>query len=91
MKSILPDTRQYLTAIEYFRVQNQPGNVAQVDELLKILLTKEYNHFDGFCRTLEQNEYLPWAQQLRAATSSHTHAAGKHADLRTHASVLPFP
>lgn len=91
MKSILPDFKQYLTGIEYLQVQNQLENVAQVDELVKILLTKEYSHFDGFCRTLEQNEYWQWAQQLRAATSGHTHAAGKHADLTTHAFVLLSP
>ena len=66
--------RPYLTDIEYLRVEDQPGNVAQVDELVQILLTKENRHFDGLCRVLEHNGYRHWAQRLRAAAGGHRHA-----------------
>ena len=67
--NILPDLRPYLTDIEYVRVENQTGNVAQVDELVKILLTKENRHFDGFCRVCERNGYQHWARRLREAAA----------------------
>ena len=66
VENILPALRPYLTAIEYLRVENKPGNVAQVDELVKILLTKENRHFDGFCRVCERDGYPHWAKRLRA-------------------------
>ena len=68
--NILPDLRPYLTEVEYSQVESKSGNVAQVDELLEILLTKENRHFHGFCRVLEHNGYRHWAQQLRAAAGS---------------------
>lgn len=72
MENILPALRQYLTDIEYSQVQDQPGNVAQVDELIQILQTKENRHFDGLCRVLERNGYRHWAQQLKAAAGGHS-------------------
>ena len=66
VENVLADFRSHLTDIEYLRVENKPGNVAQVDELVKILLTKENRDFDGFCRVCERNGYLYWAKRLRA-------------------------
>ena len=66
VKNILPALRPYLTDIEYLRVENKPGNVARVDELVAILLTKENRHFDEFCRVCEGNGYSHWAKRLRA-------------------------
>ena len=66
MENILPAFRPHLTDIEYLRVENQPGNVAQVDELVKILLTKENKDFDEFCRVCELHGYPYWARQLKA-------------------------
>ena len=74
VENILPALRPYLTDIEYLRVEDQPGNVAQVDELVQILQTKENRHFDGFCRVLEHNGYRHWAQRLREAAGGHRHA-----------------
>ena len=69
VENILPDFRPYLTDIEYVRLESQTGNVAQVDELVAILLTKENRHFDDLCRVLEHNGYRHWAQQLKADAS----------------------
>ena len=74
VENILPALRPYLTDIEYLRVESQTGNVAQVDELVKILLTKENRHFDEFCRVCERNGYQHWAQLLRAAAGGHRRA-----------------
>ena len=65
VENILPDLRPHLTDIEYSRVENQPGNVPQVDELIKILLTKENRHFDEFCRVCQRHGYHHWARRLR--------------------------
>lgn len=69
--NVLPALRpyDYLTDVEYTQVASKQvqGNVAQVDELVEILLTKEKRNFDGLCHVLERNGYLHWAQQLRAA------------------------
>ena len=67
VKNILPSLRPYLTDIEYSQVRDQTGNVAQVDELVKILLTKENRHFNGFCRVCERNGYSHWARRLKEA------------------------
>ena len=74
VKNILPAFRPYLTDIEYLRVESQTGNVAQVDELVAILLTKEDRHFDEFCRVCERNGYQHLARWLRAAAGAHRHA-----------------
>lgn len=79
--SILPDLRPYLTDMEYFQVESKPGNRAQVDELLKILLTKGNWHFHEFCNTCEHRGYGHLAQQLRAAASGHMEAEGRHISL----------
>ena len=66
VKNILADFRRHLTDIEYLRVDSGPGDIAQVDELVRILLTKENKDFDGFCRVLERNGYPHWGRKLRA-------------------------
>lgn len=79
VENVLPALRpyNYRTDVEYLQVEARPGNVAQGDELVKILLTKENGHFDGFCRVLEQNGYRHWAKQLRAAAGGHKDAEGR--------------
>ena len=69
VKNIISDLSEpYLTKGEYLQVNSKLGNVAQVDELFRILLTKGNRHFKGFCHVLEDNGYQHWAQQLRSST-----------------------
>ena len=63
--NILPALRPMLTDVEYSRVREREDNVARVDELIEILLTKENRHFDDFCAALEENGYGHWARKLR--------------------------
>ena len=60
----LPDLRQLLTATEYSCVQNKPDDVSRVDELVRILLTKDERDFEVFCSVLERNGYPRWAKLL---------------------------
>lgn len=69
--NILPALRPLLTDVEYSRVSDREDNVARVDELIKILLTKENMHFDGFCKALEENGYEHWAKTLRQGTGAY--------------------
>jgi len=68
VKNIISDLEPYLTKVEYLQVKNKSGNMAQVDELFRILLMKGNRHFKGFCHVLEDNGYQYWAQQLRSST-----------------------
>ena len=63
--NILPALRTVLTDVEYDQVEEREDNVARVDELIKILLTKENRHFDAFCTALEKNGYEHWAEKLQ--------------------------
>ena len=63
--NVLPALRPLLTDVEYLCVDEKLGTPARVDELVKILLTKDYSTFDGFCTALEENGYLHWARKLR--------------------------
>ena len=81
---ILSNIKPYLTEMECLQVEKELGNVAQVDELISILLTKENHHFDGFCRALECSGYNHLAQQLQAAAG-----VGRSTDLTC--ALYPFP
>ena len=65
MQNILPALHSILTDVEYSRVDGEEGNVAQVGEFIKILLTKEFWHFEKFCTVLASNGYEHWAELLR--------------------------
>lgn len=65
INNILPALRPLLTDVEYANVRDQQGNVARVDELIDILLTKDNVLFDGFCEALKENGYKHWAKTLR--------------------------
>lgn len=67
MKNIILAFRPHLTDAECSRVDDQSGNIIQVNELVKILLTKEDSYFDRFCRVCEANGYPHWAQKLETA------------------------
>lgn len=64
--NILPALRPMLTPAEYSNIKDRESNTARVDELIDILLTKENEHFEGFCNTLEQNGFQHWERKLRA-------------------------
>ena len=62
-----------------------PGIVAQIDELIKLLLTKDYRDFHRFCHICERNGYSYWAQRLRAnAAVCKQEAEGTHALILDH-------
>ena len=65
----LPELRLLFTDVEYSQVESKLDNVAQVDEVVRILLTKTGKHFDKFCEILECNGYPNWAKRLRSASS----------------------
>ena len=65
LQNILPALRPLLTDVEYCQVDGKIGNVAQVDEFIRILLTKEFRHFETFCAVLASNGYEDWAITLR--------------------------
>ena len=67
VKNIISDLEPYLTEVEYLQVESK-SDVAQVDELFTILLTKGNKHFEGFCHVLEDNGYQHCAQLLRSST-----------------------
>ena len=68
VNNIISDLKPYLTKVEYLQVKSKLGNMTQVDELFRILLTKGNGHFKGFCHVLEANGYQHWAQQLQSST-----------------------
>ena len=61
----MPALHPLLTRVEYLHVEDKEDNVAKVDELVSILLTKEYKHFVRFCTVLDNNGYEYWAKALR--------------------------
>ena len=69
VETFLPDLRQVLTDAEYSRVDEREDNIARVDELIRILLTKENRHFDAFCAVLERNGFVHWARRLQKEVS----------------------
>ena len=77
VQNVISDLEPYLTKEEYLQVNNKLGNMAQVDELFRILLTKGNRHFKGFCHVLEDNGYQHWAQQLRSSIDG-TEAEGTY-------------
>ena len=85
VENILSNLRPYLTKVEHLQVERKVGNVAQVNELFRILLMKENQHFEGFCDVLEATGYQHWAQELRS-TADGEKAEGMYvcrcADLR---------
>lgn len=53
-----------LTEIEYSKIDGKTDNTSRVDALMRILLTKEQEHFNVFCTVLRKNGYAPWADRL---------------------------
>ena len=65
VENILPALRPMLTPTEYSRVAEKSSNVDGVDELVKILLTRDESTFLKFCKALEHNGYSHWSQALQ--------------------------
>ena len=61
----MPALHSLLTDAEYLSVESKEGDIARVDELVKILLTKDDTVFDGFCSALKMNGYPHWASKLK--------------------------
>ena len=63
--NFLPTLRPSLTDVEYGQIDGKEGNIAKVDELFRIVLTKDDRHFEEFCAALEANGYEHRARELR--------------------------
>ena len=63
--NVLPALHTLLTDVEYSCIEAKEGDVARIDELVKILLTKDESTFDGFCSALDTNGYPQWARKLK--------------------------
>ena len=63
--NVLPALRPLLTDAEYIRVDEKECRIDSIDELVRILLTKDQSTFFGFCSALEDNGYPHWAIKLR--------------------------
>ena len=67
--NILAKLNPLLTEVEYLRVSDEikNGNIPAVDELVKILLTKDKPTFDRFCSLLDDPSigYSHIARELR--------------------------
>ena len=63
--NVLPALRPWLTDAEYSNVDDKQDNCDRVDELVRILLTKDGSTFRGFCNAVEKNGYPHWANTLR--------------------------
>ena len=65
IEKVLSDLRPLLTAGEYSSIEEKENDIDRVDELVKILLTKDRSTFQKFCSALENNGYPRWANRLR--------------------------
>ena len=72
------DAGGFLTDVESGEIKKTSGNVAQVDELIDVLLTKENKDFDCFCDVLEKEGHQSLSNRLKAAAdlSKRPHLAG---------------
>lgn len=64
VESILRDLQPKLTAEEYTCIEEKKSNFDRVDELVRILLTKDHSTFQSFCSALTKSGYSRWASRL---------------------------
>lgn len=57
----------FLTEEEYASITDQSDNAEQMDELMKVLLTKKDKDFESFCNLLEKHSYRWWSEKLKEA------------------------
>lgn len=67
----------FLTDEENAIVRDESDNVNQVDELVKLLLTKEEGDFELFCNVLEKHGYKSWSEKLKETAGSYNGVAWK--------------
>ena len=74
MKDVLPGFRSFLTNVEYLRVEgsDKADNIDQVDQLFRILLTKEKREFEDFLVALWQQGYADSAARLAEEAGGRT-------------------
>ena len=65
IENVLPALRPLLTDAEYSCVDDKEGSADRVDELVRILLTKDEFTFKCFCTALETNGHADWASRLK--------------------------
>ena len=68
---LLRDEGGFLTEKENATVRDESDNVKQVDELIKVLLTKEDGDFEFFCNILEKHGYKSWSEKLKETAGSY--------------------
>lgn len=68
---LLRDEGGFLTEKENATVRDESDNVNQVDELIKVLLTKEDGDFEFFCNVLEKHGYKSWSEKLKETAGSY--------------------
>ena len=64
VEGILQDLQQRLTAEEYACIEEKKNNIDRVDELVRVLLTKDHSTFHSFCSALTKSGYSRWASRL---------------------------
>ena len=74
MNDVLPRFHSFLTDVEYLRVQgsDKADNIDQVDQLFRILLTKEKREFEEFLVALWQQGYFDTAARLAEEAGGRT-------------------
>ena len=74
VNDVLPRFHSFLTDVEYLRVQgsDKADNIDQVDQLLRIMLTKEKREFEEFLVALWQQGYADSAARLAEEAGGRT-------------------
>ena len=74
VNDVLPRFHSFLTDVEYLRVEgsDKADNVDQVDQLFRILLTKEKRDFEEFLVALWQQGYADSAARLAEEAGGRT-------------------
>ena len=67
LTSLHVDVGGFLTDVESDSINQNRGNVEQVDELIDVLVTKENKDFDYFCLVLEKEGCQAWSNRLKEA------------------------
>ena len=64
VESILQDLQPLLTGMEYKCIEEKESDIDRVDEIVRILLTKDILIFHSFCSILSKNGFSLWASRL---------------------------